>query len=85
MHLGSAEENTVYEREIVGTVFRVELLRIERITPRLLLSIALDSMAALEASQIARPRPGHYLTNLFHDRLEAAVRAHERMAEVVMR
>ena len=84
LHLGSVDEHTVYEGEIIGTVLGAELLRAERRTPRLP-SIALDSTAALQASEITRPRPGHYLTDLFHDRLEAAKKAHEAMEEVVMR
>ena len=84
MHLGTVDEHTVYEGEIVGTILGAELLRTERDTPRHP-SIALDSSAALQASEITRPRPGHYLTDLFHDRLEMAASAHEDMADVVMR
>ena len=72
------------EGEIVGTILGTELLRTERGTPRQP-SIALDSTAALQASETTRPRPGHYLTDLFHDRLDTVARAHKDMADVVMR
>ena len=84
LHLGSEDKHTVYEGEIVGTVLGTELLRVERST-RCLPSIALDSTAALQVSEITRPRPRHYLTDLFHDRMEAAVKVHGAMAKVVMR
>ncbi|RDX52174.1 hypothetical protein OH76DRAFT_1345663, partial [Lentinus brumalis] len=84
LHLGSTEEHTVYEAEIVGTVLGAELLKTERYTPKHP-SIALDSTSAIQASEITRPRPGHYLTDLFHTRIAAASGAHEPMARVVMR
>ena len=77
MHLGTVDEHMVYEGEIVGTILGAELLRTERGTPWQPL-IALDSTAALQASETTRTRPGHYLTDLFHDRLETAARARMR-------
>ena len=83
MHLGTEDRHTVYDGEIVGTILGAELLCTERGTPRQP-SIALDSIAALQASETTQPRPGQYLTDLFHDRLETAMRARKDMADIVM-
>ncbi|RPD52559.1 hypothetical protein L227DRAFT_473530, partial [Lentinus tigrinus ALCF2SS1-6] len=77
-------EHTVYEAEIVGTVLGAELLRTERMKPKDPL-IALDSKAALQASETSRPRPGHYLTDLFHSSLLKVAKAHPAMDRVTLR
>ncbi|RPD63611.1 hypothetical protein L227DRAFT_476283, partial [Lentinus tigrinus ALCF2SS1-6] len=44
-----------------------------------------DSKAALQASTITRPHPGHYLTDLFHSSLLKAATAHPAMDRVTLR
>ncbi|CDO75099.1 hypothetical protein BN946_scf185010.g24 [Trametes cinnabarina] len=75
LHLGPSTHHTVYKAEIVATILGVELLRWEtHCTQRA--SIALDNMAAIQASELRTTGPARYLTDLFH----AAVRSlkHDR-------
>ncbi|CDO74895.1 hypothetical protein BN946_scf184988.g2 [Trametes cinnabarina] len=70
LYLGPSMHHTVYEAEIVATILGVELLRREtHCTQRA--SIALDNMAAIQASELRSTGPACYLTDLFH----AAVRS----------
>lgn len=70
MYLGSDEEHTVYEAELVGMNLAMELLRTER---RRVGGAALgvENQAALRSTTIGRPRPGHYLVR----ELDKAVKA----------
>ncbi|OSC97663.1 hypothetical protein PYCCODRAFT_1347409, partial [Trametes coccinea BRFM310] len=67
--LGPSTHHTVYEAEIVATLLGVELLRRETHCTQQV-SIALDNMAAIQASELRTTGPARYLTDLFH----AAVR-----------
>lgn len=64
-HLGPSTRHTVYEAEIVATLLGLQLLRSvpHRICKA---SIALDNMAAIQASTLRSTAPGRYLTDLFH-------------------
>ncbi|CDO77770.1 hypothetical protein BN946_scf185041.g1, partial [Trametes cinnabarina] len=75
LHLGPSTHHTVYEAEIVATILGVELLRRETHCTQQAL-IALDNMAAIQASELRTTGPARYLTDLFH----AAVRSlkHDR-------
>lgn len=65
MHLGPSTRHTVYEAEIVATLLGLQLLRSVRHRIRKA-SIALDNMAAIQASTLRTTAPGRYLTDLFH-------------------
>ena len=69
-HLGTSEEHGIFEAEIVGSILGAELLYREKKAiqgP----SVALDNTPAIQATQQLRPAPSHYLTDYFHDRIEA--------------
>ena len=65
LHLGPSSRHTVYEAQIVATVLGLELLRTE-LGCRADASIALDNMAAIQASTLRTAGPGRYLTDMFH-------------------
>ncbi|RPD56718.1 hypothetical protein L227DRAFT_508107, partial [Lentinus tigrinus ALCF2SS1-6] len=79
MHLGSADEHTVYEAETVGAILGTELIRRAR-TPGRVASVALDGKSAIEGSLVRESRPSHYLIDLLHDRVAAATRRHRDLA-----
>ncbi len=60
MYLGTADEHTVYEAELVGMGLAMELLRTERgrFTTA---TLGVDNQAALQSTAITRPRPGHHI------------------------
>ena len=66
--------HTVYEAEVVATILGLELLRAESAC-RSDASIALDNMAAIQASTSRAPGPGRYLTDIFHAGVVRAKRA----------
>ena len=68
LHLGPSTRHTVYEAEVVATILGLELLRAESAC-RSDASIALDNMAAIQASTSRAPGPGRYLTDIFHRNL----------------
>ncbi|PSR77856.1 hypothetical protein PHLCEN_2v7677 [Hermanssonia centrifuga] len=63
-YLGTSDQHTVYEAEIVGLILGMQLLRKERHVN--LVSFAVDNQAALQASRSWRPTSGHYLMDIFH-------------------
>jgi ribonuclease HI len=63
-YLGTATEHTVYEAEVVGIGLGVELIQRERTNG--VASIAVDSKAAIQATQVTSARPGAYLLDLMH-------------------
>ncbi len=83
LHLGPAEEHTVYEAETVGAVLGVELVRRERRVGRVA-SVALDGKSAIEGSLLRESRPSHYLTDLLHASV-AAVKRQYRGLELTLR
>ena len=70
LHLGPSTRHTVYEAEVVATILGLELLRAESAC-RSDASVALDNMAAIQASTSRAPGPGRYLTDVFHRNLRA--------------
>lgn len=71
-YLGSDEEHTVYEAELVGMGLAMQLLKTEvrRVGTA---TLGVDNQAALRATEITRPRAGHYLVREM-DRMVKAVR-----------
>src|SRR4051812_1291818 len=65
MHLGSSKEQTVYGGETAGLLLAAELLRTER-RPFRSVFIGMDNQAAIQATRLRRPAPGHYLLDYFH-------------------
>ena len=70
LHLGPSMHHTVYEAEVVATILGLELLRAESAC-RADASIALNNMAAIQASTSRKPGPGRYLTDIFHRNLHS--------------
>ncbi len=78
LHLGPSTRHTVYEAEIVATLLGLQLLR--SIPHRIRrASIALDNMAAIQASTLKTSAPGRYLTDLFHRYVNILKREHPEM------
>ncbi|ETW79491.1 hypothetical protein HETIRDRAFT_428025 [Heterobasidion irregulare TC 32-1] len=67
-HLGRAEHHTVYEAELTGILLALQLIQNE--PPHRSASIALDNVAAIQATKIARSTPGSYLVDAIHDKVE---------------
>lgn len=77
MSLGSASCHTVYEAELVGAILALELISREnnvRVS-----SIGLDNQAALRALRQRTSKPGHYLLDIFHARLNVCLHKHPLM------
>lgn len=58
-HLGTQEQHTVYEAELVGIRLALHLIRANRINKRVI--IATDNQAAIMALDMKKPSPGYYL------------------------
>ena len=73
-HLGTDTDHTVYKEEIIGMILTTELLQR---TPRIhKASLTLDNKAAILATQVFTSKPGHYLMDIFHMNLKAALKRH---------
>ncbi|CDO68069.1 hypothetical protein BN946_scf184347.g6 [Trametes cinnabarina] len=70
LHLGPDTRHTVYEAELAGVLLGMELIHRER-RCNSAVSIALDNKAAIQASTLRSSAPGRYLTDLFHEQLNA--------------
>lgn len=66
-HLGTTEEHTVYEGEIVGMILAVQLLR--EAGGEGTMALGVDNQAAIKATSAFSSQPGHYLMDHFHDDL----------------
>lgn len=67
-HLGTAQEHTVYEGELVGLILAQHLLSSEaRIS---VVSLYTDNQASITGSSSIKPTAGHHLMDLFHRKLE---------------
>ncbi|GBE90128.1 hypothetical protein SCP_1801520 [Sparassis crispa] len=64
-YLGKSTEHTVYEAEDVGLVLAIRLLHDEFIIYTAL--CAADNKAAIQATQLRRPAPSHYLLDMLHE------------------
>lgn len=74
MHLGPSTRHTMYEAGIAATILGLKLLCTERHAVGKA-SIALDNMAAVQASMLRLSVPGCYLTDMFHRQLERLKKA----------
>ena len=64
LHLGSENERTVFEAELVGTLLALDIILAE---PRLTsATILLDNQSAIKALHTNKPQPGQQLVRLFH-------------------
>jgi len=64
MHLGTAEEHTVFEAEEVGLTLAAKLIATER-NLRFPLSIFVDNQASIQSGESFYSRPGSYLADRF--------------------
>ena len=60
---------------VIPTILAVELLKRERRRARTI-SLGINNMAAIQATTLCRPGPGHYLMNIFHANLRTALEYH---------
>ena len=60
-HLGASSSHTVYEAELVGITLAAHLLKAERCGQ--VAKIGVDSQAAMDALNLNRPAPSHYLVD----------------------
>lgn len=73
-HLGPSTRHTMYEAGIAATILGLKLLCTECHAVGKA-SIALDNMAAVQASMLCLSVPGRYLTDMFHRQLERLKKA----------
>jgi hypothetical protein len=78
MRLGPIRHHTVYEGEGVGMILGLELIREEQQVSGLV-PMGVDNMSAIVATHSIRPGPGHYLWDLFHQRLRITTNKHKDM------
>jgi len=78
LHMGSADDHTVYEAELVGMRLAVELLEQEpgRLTGA---TLGADNQAALCSMEVLKSRPGHYLVQLLDQAVRKALRRRARL------
>ncbi|OBZ78310.1 hypothetical protein A0H81_02657 [Grifola frondosa] len=81
-HLGSSDDHSVYEAEVVGLLLGTELLKTERSLEGA--SIAADNKSSIQATKLRRPAPAHYLLDSLHKHLRALGRKHHE-AKVTIR
>ncbi|KIJ22827.1 hypothetical protein M422DRAFT_276688 [Sphaerobolus stellatus SS14] len=67
LHLGTDDEHTVFEGELVGVLLGLEL--IGRFPNARTVLIALDNQAAIRALCSNKPQPGQYLLDEIHDHI----------------
>ncbi|KAG2743916.1 hypothetical protein P692DRAFT_201679678, partial [Suillus brevipes Sb2] len=65
--------HTVYEAELVGMVFAVQLLREGGGRRGGTMSLGVDNQAAIRAREVFRSKPGHCLMDIFHDDLRCLI------------
>jgi len=80
--LGSATRHMVYEGEGVGLILGMELIRKEVNVRKA--SIGIDNQSGIMAVISIRPTPSHYIWDLFHNRIHAAIQKHINL-EIVIR
>lgn len=72
--LGTEEEHTVYEAELVGMSLGLELLRTEPSADTVTLGI--DNQAAIRAIHLTKGKAGHHLVDALHRQVEAIEKKH---------
>ncbi|OJA13431.1 hypothetical protein AZE42_10755 [Rhizopogon vesiculosus] len=80
-HLGSGEKHTVYERELVGMILMIDLLREEGGKGTLVLSV--DNQVEIKATRAFNSTAGHYLMDILHDDLPRLIPAHDQRKLIV--
>jgi ribonuclease HI len=81
VYLGSDQEHTVYEGEMVGMILAIELLKEEGGSGSMALGV--DNQAAIWATKAFVSKPGHYLMDKFHDDLRKLIPAHDERKLIV--
>ena len=72
---GTDKEHTVFEGEELGMILAAKLLQGERRVR--LVSLGIDNKVAIAATKAYKSKPGHYLMDLFHHTLTAALQTIE--------
>jgi ribonuclease HI len=82
-YLGSDQEHTVYEAEIVGMILAVQLLKEAGGNRGGTMSLGINNQAAITATSAFQSRPGHYLMDAFHDDLRSLIPEHDNRKLVI--
>ncbi|KAG1765679.1 hypothetical protein EDD22DRAFT_738844, partial [Suillus occidentalis] len=72
--LGSDEEHTVYEAELVGMILAIQMLKEEGGSRGGTMALGVDNQVAILATTAFQSRPGHHLVDTFHDDLKLVIR-----------
>ena len=75
--LGSIDHHTVYKGETCGTLLATKLIMNETGADSAI--IYTDNRAAITASTLTKPSPGHYLLDAFHNAITLIKRKHPHM------
>ncbi|KAG1889997.1 hypothetical protein F4604DRAFT_642211 [Suillus subluteus] len=69
LHLGRADEHTVYEAELAGMILAIQILKEEAGGRRGTMALGVDNQAVILTTTAFQSRPGHHLADTFHDDL----------------
>jgi len=70
--LGPLHTHTVFEGEILGAILALDIIRGSQRTTNV--TVLLDNQAAIRSLQQRQPRPGQYLVEEFHARLDTLLK-----------
>lgn len=73
LHLGSDQEHTVYEAELVGMILAVKMLQEEGAGRGGSMALGVDNQAAIRSTKAFHSQPGHYLVDQLHDDLRKLI------------
>jgi ribonuclease HI len=82
-YLGSDQEHTVYEVEIVGMILAVQLLKEAGGNRGGTMSLGIDNQAAITAMSAFQSRLGYYLMDAFHNDLCSLIPEHDNRKLVI--
>lgn len=80
--LGADTANTVYEGEAVGALMGLKL--IEQEDNVRVASMFIDNQAAITATSLIKPAPGHYIMDALHDELRLTRRKYRNLKLTVL-
>jgi ribonuclease HI len=81
--LGSQKHHTVYEGEGVGMLLGVKLM--EREWGIRSATFYIDNRAALLATQLTKPAPGHHIFNVFHNQVGKVMDRNRNLRHVILK
>ena len=76
-YLGSPDQHTVFEAELVGLILAIHLLQTENHIRKAIIFV--DNQAALRCTELSHSNPGHHLVDLLHKQIKALKRRKPRL------